>query len=105
MTFINGFENHSRYLLHQLVVDSRDSQRTLLSVLLGNVHSLGRLGRIALIFQALNEFSNAVDSHSVNGKTICTGSHVAGFGFNPFVGKHEHFLVKENTVDTLILIV
>ena len=49
MSLIDSFQNHLHYLLHQLVIERRDTKRTELAVLLWYVYPSCRHWRIAFI--------------------------------------------------------
>ena len=101
VTFVNSFQYHSYYLLHQFVVERGYAERSCLSVFLRDVHSSRWLGRVAFVFQRKDQFLNAGKAHTVDGFPVCTLCHITRLGIYSLISQVIHFLIEKNTIKPL----
>ena len=103
--FINAFQYHAHHLLHQLVVEGRNTKRTCFSVCFWDIRSSGRFWLITEILQFLNEDFNSLHTHAIDCFPIASGCHVAGFCLDTLIRQQIKCRIVQVPIEPLIVVI
>ena len=96
---IDGFQNHSDYLLQKLVLKRRDAQRPQFAVPLWDVFPPGGAGLIGSIFQGLDHILHIPIAESVCGIIIDTPGCCALVCIELLIGGEINIFPKQISVE------
>ena len=105
MAFVNRFKNHPHNFLYKFVLKGRDAQRTLLSILFGNVNSVCRTRTVTLVLQPFNDSMNVLYAHSVYGLPVCAFRIVARILRQLLIGKCVQIFIEQQSVKPFKLVI
>ena len=100
---IDTLQYHMDDLLHQLIVEGRNTEGTLFAVGLGDICPAGRGRLVAEILQFCNQRIDTLHAHTVHGLAIRSSGHVALLGLYLLVCGQIKFGIVQIAVKSLIL--
>ena len=104
MSLVNGFQNHTDDLLHQLVFKSRYSQRARFPVFLRDMHPPRRVGLITFVFQRGYQRFDPGKAHPVDTATVGAFGRAASVRCDLLVGNIEQLFVEQKPVKAFELV-